>query len=122
MVRDGNLTGRVALVTGAARRIGAAIARCLHAAGADVAVHYRSSGAEAEGLSSPAHDPFVIAVAGVEATDDGFVVPDWASRGDDARRPDVAAPGAHVVSLRAPGSDADVWVGDRRRCPVIGGR
>ncbi|AXK72940.1 pteridine reductase [Lysobacter sp. TY2-98] len=33
----------VVLVTGAARRIGAAIARCLHAAGCDVALHYRGS-------------------------------------------------------------------------------
>ena len=33
----------VALVTGSARRIGAAIARALHAAGYDLALHYRSS-------------------------------------------------------------------------------
>ena len=42
------LQGKVALVTGAARRIGAAIARRLHAAGANVVVHYR--GAEADAL------------------------------------------------------------------------
>ncbi|TBR12393.1 MAG: pteridine reductase [Lysobacter sp.] len=34
---------RVVLVTGAARRIGADIARCLHAAGCDLALHYRSA-------------------------------------------------------------------------------
>jgi pteridine reductase len=34
----------VVLVTGAARRLGAAIARALHAAGCDLALHYRSSG------------------------------------------------------------------------------
>jgi pteridine reductase len=38
---------RVALITGASRRIGAAIARRLHAAGMRVAIHYRSSEAEA---------------------------------------------------------------------------
>ena len=42
----------VALVTGAARRIGAAIARELHAAGMNVLIHYRSSGAEARTLAA----------------------------------------------------------------------
>lgn len=40
----------VALVTGAARRIGAAISRTLHAAGYDVALHYRRSRDELDGL------------------------------------------------------------------------
>lgn len=40
----------VALVTGAARRIGAAIARSLHAAGYDQVLHYRNSADEAEAL------------------------------------------------------------------------
>ena len=39
------------LVTGAARRVGAEIARNLHAAGARVALHYRSSADEAEALA-----------------------------------------------------------------------
>jgi pteridine reductase len=41
---------KVVLVTGAARRIGAAVATTLHAAGASVAVHYRDSAGEAEAL------------------------------------------------------------------------
>jgi pteridine reductase len=45
-----NLDGRVALVTGAARRIGATICRQLHAAGANIVVHYRSSADEAKAL------------------------------------------------------------------------
>jgi pteridine reductase len=45
-----NLDGRWALVTGAAKRIGAVIARTLHAAGANVAIHYYSSADAAEAL------------------------------------------------------------------------
>ena len=44
------LRGRTALVTGAARRLGAAIARALHAAGANVVLHYRSSADDALAL------------------------------------------------------------------------
>ena len=44
------LTGKVALVTGGARRVGAAIVRRLHAAGASVLVHYRDSDADASKL------------------------------------------------------------------------
>ncbi|MGD9388795.1 MAG: pteridine reductase [Gammaproteobacteria bacterium] len=45
-----SLAGRAALVTGGARRIGAAVAEALHEAGADVAVHYRGSRGEADAL------------------------------------------------------------------------
>ena len=47
-----NDTPRVALITGAAKRIGAAIARRLHADGCVVALHYRNSEAEAKTLAS----------------------------------------------------------------------
>lgn len=43
-----NLSGKIALVTGAARRIGRAIALALVHAGADVVVHYNRSQADAE--------------------------------------------------------------------------
>jgi len=44
------LADKVVLITGAARRVGAVIATAFHAAGARVAVHYRSSRAEADAL------------------------------------------------------------------------
>src|SRR5512144_1187600 len=40
----------VALITGAARRVGAMIARVLHAAGYDLALHYRRSLADVQAL------------------------------------------------------------------------
>ena len=44
------LAGKTALVTGAARRVGATIVRVLHGAGANVLVHYHSSAADAARL------------------------------------------------------------------------
>ena len=44
------MEGKTALVTGGARRVGAAIARHLHAAGARVLIHYRDSEADAVAL------------------------------------------------------------------------
>jgi len=49
---DASLSGRTALVTGGARRVGAAIARRLHAAGANVVLHYRDSAADADALAA----------------------------------------------------------------------
>jgi pteridine reductase len=47
-----SLSGKVALVTGGARRVGAAIARRLHAAGANVLLHYRDSESDAAKLEA----------------------------------------------------------------------
>jgi pteridine reductase len=46
------MEGKTALVTGGAKRLGAAIARRLHAAGAAVLIHYRDSEAEAAKLEA----------------------------------------------------------------------
>ncbi len=46
------MEGKTILVTGAARRLGSAIAREMHAAGAQVMLHYRQAAAEAEALAT----------------------------------------------------------------------
>jgi pteridine reductase len=46
------LQDKVVLITGAARRVGAAIARKLHGAGAQVVIHYHRSAAEAQALAA----------------------------------------------------------------------
>lgn len=47
---EASLASKVALVTGAGRRVGAAIARRLHAAGANVVLHYRNAERDAAAL------------------------------------------------------------------------
>ena len=48
---DQTLDGKAVFLTGAARRIGAAMARAFHAAGANVVIHYRGSRQEADALA-----------------------------------------------------------------------
>jgi pteridine reductase len=50
MSDNNTLSGKVALITGAARRIGAEVARWLHRAGANLVLHYRSSEQAAQAL------------------------------------------------------------------------
>ncbi|HXZ97319.1 MAG TPA: pteridine reductase [Burkholderiales bacterium] len=46
------MQGKVVLITGGARRVGAAICRYLHANGASIMVHYRTSAKEARALQA----------------------------------------------------------------------
>ncbi len=61
------LDGRTVLVTGGARRVGAEIARTLHAAGAQLAVHYRNSTAEAEALVAQLNSARSRSAIGIQA-------------------------------------------------------
>jgi pteridine reductase len=49
---NATLSGKTVLITGGARRVGACIARTLHAAGANIVLHYRASAAEAKACAS----------------------------------------------------------------------
>lgn len=70
----------VALITGAAKRVGAVIARRLHAAGFDLALHHRSSGAEMAAL-----------VAELEAARPGSTLVLQAELGDAGALPGLVA-------------------------------
>jgi len=48
---DASLTGKTVLITGGARRVGAAIGRALHGAGANLVVHYRNSAKDVTALA-----------------------------------------------------------------------
>lgn len=50
-----NLSGKVALITGAAHRVGAMIARTLHGQGMNLVLHYRHSGEAAQQLQAELH-------------------------------------------------------------------
>jgi subtilase family protein len=70
-----------------------------------------NSGAASGRMVDPAMDPFVLAVGADDtrnsASTNDDVVPDFSSRGDGVRNPDLVAPGVHVQGLRVPGSFVD---------------
>jgi pteridine reductase len=49
--RDASLAGKTVRITGGARRVGAAIGRALHGAGANLVIHYRKSASEVAQLA-----------------------------------------------------------------------
>lgn len=61
------LAGKVVLITGAARRVGAAIARRLHGAGAQLMLHYRSAERDALALQAELNAARADSVALVQA-------------------------------------------------------
>ncbi len=86
----------------------------LWARGVVVVVPAGNSGPEAGTVTSPGNDPTLLTVGGIDESATGARSDDsialWSSRGPAAQnvaKPDLAAPGAHLVSLRAPGSFID---------------
>jgi pteridine reductase len=64
---DDSLTGKTVLITGGARRVGAAIARELHRAGANLAIHFRSSARDAATLAAELNDTRAKSAATIRA-------------------------------------------------------
>lgn len=61
------MQNKVVLITGGAKRVGAAICRLLHAGGANLMVHYRSSATEARALQAELNEIRADSVALVQA-------------------------------------------------------
>ena len=55
-MQNNDLTRKVAFITGGVKRLGAAIARQLHANGMDLALHYRHSETAAHALQAELHN------------------------------------------------------------------
>jgi pteridine reductase len=70
-IDSATLRGRVVLVTGGARRIGAEIVRALHGAGASILLHHRDSAAAAATLADELNDvrPASVATVGANLLD-----------------------------------------------------
>jgi pteridine reductase len=64
---DASLSGKTVLITGGARRVGAAIARALHAAGANLAIHFRTSAHDAATLAAELNDKRAKSAATIRA-------------------------------------------------------
>ena len=62
-----SLTGKTVLITGGARRVGAAIARELHSAGANLAIHFRHSARDAATLAAELNDERAKSAATIRA-------------------------------------------------------
>jgi 3-oxoacyl-[acyl-carrier protein] reductase len=113
------LSGKVALVTGGSRGIGAAIARALAEDGADVAISYASSSAKAEETVQALRAKGVRAVAfQADQADEAAVEKLVEGVAEKFGRLDILVNNAGVFGTGAPGSTA---FGDRIYAVNVGG-
>src|SRR5512143_2236818 len=67
LTRSADVQGKVVLITGGAKRVGAAICRRLHADGASLMLHYRASAGEARLLQAELNHARADSVALIQA-------------------------------------------------------
>ena len=80
-----------------------------------VVVSAGNTGNTSGGLDDPASDPYVLAIAAADTMNTTNVgshqAASFTAQGTDQRKPDFAAPGVHIASLRVPGSYLDQQYG-----------
>ncbi len=101
---DTDLAGRVVLITGAARGIGAATARAFAGEGARVVVNYRTSRDEAEALAASLPDAIAVQA---DVSDEGAIDRLFAAAVDRYGRVDVCVCNAAIYSPPAAAVDID---------------
>jgi len=108
-----DLTGEVALVTGASKGIGHAIARELAAAGARIAIHYRTGAAEAEALAAELGATAAAGAKGPDSATSPNSTPAVAFRADLENEDETRALHAAVVERLGPVTilihNAGIW-------------
>ena len=102
------LSGKVVLVTGASRGIGACTVRSLRQAGADVVVHYGSSAEQAQALAAEVGAEHCHLVQADLATDDGATVL-WRDALAWRRRIDVLVNNAGIYTVAPLDGDLESW-------------
>jgi 3-oxoacyl-[acyl-carrier protein] reductase len=109
-----DLSGRVVLVTGGARGIGAAVVRGMARAGAEVVLHYTSD-ASVAGAVAAEFGPSRCHVLRADFLDDAAIFDLWSRALSWRGRIDVLVNNAGIYESADINSDADAWIETWRR-------